>query len=54
VLEVVSSDSAWNNSIDKKKLISMVDNTWEQTSDVEWIEKSLDDVRDEKLKQILS
>ena len=54
VLDVKSSDPSANQSgADRTYLISYMDNTWQKSSEIEWIQKPIDEQRDEKLNELL-
>ena len=54
VLDVKSSDPSANQSgADRTYLISYMDNTWRESSEIEWIQKPIDEQRDEKLNELL-
>jgi hypothetical protein len=54
VLDVKSSDPSANQSgSDRTYLISYMNNTWQESSEIEWIQKPIDEQRDEKLNELL-
>ena len=54
VVECWSSKSEYNSGSNYQQLVKMVDKCWISTNEIEWIEKSVEDKRDEKLNQILN
>jgi len=54
VLDVKSSDPSANQSgADRTYLISYMNNTWQDSDGIEWIQKPIDEQRDEKLNELL-
>ncbi len=55
VLDMVSSSAEYNNaSSQRDKLKSMVENSWIESNEVEWIEDDLSEKREEKINKILN
>jgi len=54
VLEVSFDKSKYNTTRWKEKVKTLVDNTWINTSDIEWINKNKSTERAEKLDKILN
>lgn len=54
VLEISFNNSKYNTTKWKEKIKTLVDNTWINTSDIEWINKSKSIERAEKLDKILN
>lgn len=54
VLEISFNNSKYNTTKWKEKIKTLVDNTWINTSDIEWINKSKSTERAEKLDKILN
>jgi hypothetical protein len=54
ILNTWIAQSQHDNDDNKEKIKSMVDGTWIDKNDVEWLENSLDVEREEKLKKILN
>lgn len=54
ILATWISQSQHDNADNRAKIKSMVDETWIDKSDVEWLDRSIDDEREEKLKKILN
>lgn len=53
VISLHSSKSSYNSGEDKKRLIEMVNNSWAESSEIEWIEDDIQKVREDKLNEIL-
>jgi hypothetical protein len=54
VLDLTSSNSEYNNSIhEKNKIKSMIENSWIDSKEIDWIEQDLAQVREQKINQIL-
>jgi hypothetical protein len=53
VLDLKSSNSEYNNSFQKDKIKSMIENSWIDSKEIDWIEQDLAQVREEKINQIL-
>ena len=54
VLDVKSSDPSANQSgADRTYLISYMNNTWQDSDGIEWIQKPINEQRDEKLSELL-
>jgi hypothetical protein len=51
VLDVKSSDRKPIRC--RQNLISYMDNTWRESSEIEWIQKPINEQRDEKLSELL-
>lgn len=54
VISMVASQSKYNNLTTKSKLKEMVDLTWMNSSDIEWIEDDLAKRRNDKIDKILN
>lgn len=54
VLEIIIDKSRYNTEDWKKKIRAMTDNTWIDSSSIEWINKSKSTERAEKLDKILN
>jgi hypothetical protein len=55
VLDMVSSSAEYNNaSSQRDKLKSMIENSWIESNEVEWIEDDLSEKREEKINKILN
>ena len=53
VLSAQLENSNYTNSKNKQELIKMVDGSWILSKEIEWIEKSKQEERDEKLNELL-
>ena len=55
VLDMVSTSADYNSaSSQRDKLKSMVENSWVNSSEIEWIEEDLSEKRNEKINKILN
>ena len=55
VLDMVSTSADYNSaSSQRDKLKSMVQNSWVNSSEIEWIEEDLSEKRNEKINKILN
>lgn len=55
VLDLVASSAEYNNdSTEKNKLKSMIENSWIESKEIEWIEDDLALKREEKINNILN
>ena len=54
ILSIWVSQSKHDCEDHREKIKSMIDETWVDKNDVEWLEKSIDVEREEKLKKILN
>ena len=54
VIDCHPSKSEYNSGSNKQELINMIDGSWILSKDIEWIEKPIEDTREEKLNQILN
>ena len=53
VIDAKSSKNEFNSGFEKEKIIRMIDNSWIESNSIEWIESTLEDIRDEKINEIL-
>lgn len=53
VLDLKSSNSEYNDTIQKNKIKSMIENSWIDSKEIDWIEQDLAQVREQKIDQIL-
>ena len=53
VIDCHSNKSDYNSDQNKQELIKMVDGSWILSKEIEWIEKSKQEERDEKLNELL-
>jgi hypothetical protein len=53
VINCHSNKSEYNSGTQKQELIKMVDESWIESNEIEWIEKSAQDKREEKLNELL-
>jgi hypothetical protein len=53
VIDCHSNKSEYNSGDSKQELIKMVDGSWILSKEIEWIEKSKQEERDEKLNELL-
>ena len=53
VLNLKCSNSEYNNSYQKDKIKSMIEDSWIDSKEIDWIEQDLAQVREEKINQIL-
>jgi len=53
VIDCHSNKSDYNSEKNKQELIKMVDGSWILSKEIEWIEKSKQEERDEKLNELL-
>lgn len=53
VIDAKSSKNEFNSGFEKEKIIRMIDNSWIESNSIEWIESALEDIRDEKINEIL-
>lgn len=51
-VKVISAISSESDS-DYQSLIKMIDNSWVNSSEIEWIEATIEDVRDKKISELL-
>lgn len=53
VLNLKCNNSEYNNSYQKDKIKSMIEDSWIDSKEIDWIEQDLAQVREEKINQIL-
>jgi len=53
VINYHSNKSDYNSGSEKQELIKMIDESWIESNEIEWIEKSAQDKREEKLNELL-
>jgi hypothetical protein len=53
VILLTADQSEFNTDLTKKRISSMVNNTWIASSDIEWIEDDLAKKRNDKIEEIL-
>lgn len=54
IINYIPSGTKHGNESDEKKVRKLVDNSWIESTEVEWITTSLSDQRNEKLSKILN
>ena len=55
VLDLVASSAEYNNdSTEKNRLKSMIENSWIESKEIEWIDDDLSLKREEKINEILN
>lgn len=53
IISLCIDQSKYSTDSYKKRILSMINNQWVSSSDIEWIEETKNDIRDQKLKEIL-
>lgn len=53
VLNLNCNNSEYNNSYQKDRIKSMIEDSWIDSKEIDWIEQDLAQVREEKINQIL-
>jgi hypothetical protein len=53
IISLVADQSEFNTDLNKKRISSMLNNTWIISSDIEWIENDLAKKRNDKIEEIL-
>jgi hypothetical protein len=53
VLNLKCNNSEYNNSYQKDKIKSMIEESWIDSKEIDWIEQDLSQIREEKINQIL-